>query len=386
MKTCTNCGNALNDHARFCPECGTVQDTNTLTSSKKTCNNCGAELNEHSKFCLECGTPVTQNANTVPQGGKEQRADSLNTNNKTCLNCGAGLNDHSKFCLECGTPVIQNAVSVSSTESIGQQHPKKSKIAFVVIPVVICIAVIGLIIAKQNGLLGSSEDKPAINTDTGKTAVTTVPDASVTTFTATTTTAETTTMPTTTTKPATTTTVATTAVKIAQHYANELIWKSKTELIDDLFKGDYQVEKSDDEDGMYGLSYLTNQSLYKNIYVGELDYDDSCVGWIYVKKGGYLDKAVYVGMSYNDLESMTSSFTGLCKDGTSLSRYYATMEVSGVRWDVYFILSENDQKEVNKRIAAKAKKMGVDYTLGITVDVSDLNPISSYATWDNGIR
>lgn len=47
-KMCPNCGNLLEQDARFCTECG--------FSLKKVCSNCGKEIVNNMKFCPACGT------------------------------------------------------------------------------------------------------------------------------------------------------------------------------------------------------------------------------------------------------------------------------------------------------------------------------------------
>jgi len=64
---CSNCGNKLDDGARFCGECGTpviaqetVEATEALDNPIKTCKNCGFEIEDGAMFCGECGTPVNE--------------------------------------------------------------------------------------------------------------------------------------------------------------------------------------------------------------------------------------------------------------------------------------------------------------------------------------
>ncbi len=48
---CPNCGALCDEHAKFCPECGTRM-------GPKACPNCGAEVVPGAKFCPECGTKI----------------------------------------------------------------------------------------------------------------------------------------------------------------------------------------------------------------------------------------------------------------------------------------------------------------------------------------
>ena len=54
-KMCPNCGNILSDQAKFCPKCGTKQETQTR---------------QEGKFCLFCGAtlePVQDSAAAVAE-------------------------------------------------------------------------------------------------------------------------------------------------------------------------------------------------------------------------------------------------------------------------------------------------------------------------------
>ena len=50
MRSCINCGAALEDGARFCAACGTPIGA--------TCSSCGVGLPEGAAFCPSCGTPT----------------------------------------------------------------------------------------------------------------------------------------------------------------------------------------------------------------------------------------------------------------------------------------------------------------------------------------
>lgn len=57
MATCKNCGNNLDDNAKFCVNCGTPVTVEPQASTQ-FCTNCGAKLEPGVKFCTECGTAV----------------------------------------------------------------------------------------------------------------------------------------------------------------------------------------------------------------------------------------------------------------------------------------------------------------------------------------
>jgi hypothetical protein len=58
---CRNCGQEVNEAARFCENCGaTVAGVavGAAVASRDTCRNCGAQLTQAAAYCRECGTPV----------------------------------------------------------------------------------------------------------------------------------------------------------------------------------------------------------------------------------------------------------------------------------------------------------------------------------------
>ena len=56
--TCTSCGSALPENARFCAECG--------APVRLSCRSCGTELSAGQKFCPGCGTPQSAEAASIP--------------------------------------------------------------------------------------------------------------------------------------------------------------------------------------------------------------------------------------------------------------------------------------------------------------------------------
>jgi len=53
--TCSNCGAALSDEAKFCHGCG---NTVVLKGKNNCCPNCGGEYNEGAAFCGNCGEKI----------------------------------------------------------------------------------------------------------------------------------------------------------------------------------------------------------------------------------------------------------------------------------------------------------------------------------------
>ena len=68
------------------------------------CKNCGTQINEHMKFCPECGTPI-------PEVIRKEEIKTESTVLPMCSQCGKQLKPGARFCPACGTKVeetIQN--------------------------------------------------------------------------------------------------------------------------------------------------------------------------------------------------------------------------------------------------------------------------------------
>ena len=76
--TCSKCGAALPDGAKFCLNCG--EKVEVPAANVVVCPQCGARV-AAGKFCLECGAPLTPSV---------------------CPKCGKEVPPGAKFCLECG--------------------------------------------------------------------------------------------------------------------------------------------------------------------------------------------------------------------------------------------------------------------------------------------
>lgn len=77
MVTCQNCGLEMEDHAKFCKNCGSEIIRKTPAeevNETKFCSQCGFEMNSDMKFCPECGASTTavpkvaQNNNNAVDG------------------------------------------------------------------------------------------------------------------------------------------------------------------------------------------------------------------------------------------------------------------------------------------------------------------------------
>lgn len=85
-KLCPRCNTKINTEQRFCGSCG--YDTKAdIKKNQFTCASCGSQLDEHKKYCPECGNAV------------EIR----------CPNCNAVLKNSYKFCPECGNKLTNKS-------------------------------------------------------------------------------------------------------------------------------------------------------------------------------------------------------------------------------------------------------------------------------------
>lgn len=101
MKTCSNCGTKTSK--KFCPECGTPMENETVSKGKK-CPNCGTETT--SKFCPECGTSIEPVERFCPNCGEK-------TTSNFCGNCGYNFNE-------------SNTVKTTTTNNTQNQNTGKT--------------------------------------------------------------------------------------------------------------------------------------------------------------------------------------------------------------------------------------------------------------------
>lgn len=78
---------------------------------KRICKNCGNELNENAKFCSRCGTKYEHNQEFV------------------CSKCGNKINPNTNFCAYCGEKIIHGNGSIDKTSNI-QGYIKKGVNSF----------------------------------------------------------------------------------------------------------------------------------------------------------------------------------------------------------------------------------------------------------------
>ena len=85
---CSDCGEPINETAKFCPHCGAVFQEDSQSGK---CPNCNSELNLSDKYCQNCGIEI-KSINTV------------------CKKCGSKILEGSKFCSNCGERLVKNDV------------------------------------------------------------------------------------------------------------------------------------------------------------------------------------------------------------------------------------------------------------------------------------
>ena len=91
---CPQCGSPLGPGARFCPNCGMVQQ------QAPTCPNCGAAVTPGTRFCGGCGGAIQ--AAPAPRAESAPAAEP-----KKCGTCGVPVEEgDSAFCGECGNRLI----------------------------------------------------------------------------------------------------------------------------------------------------------------------------------------------------------------------------------------------------------------------------------------
>ena len=96
---CSNCGTAMTEHTKFCPECG---------NRYNPCSNCKADIPDGAKVCPICGTKVPSpcpNCGHILTGNSKFCPECGHSLVKKCSNCGKEIEGSTKFCPECGTPI-----------------------------------------------------------------------------------------------------------------------------------------------------------------------------------------------------------------------------------------------------------------------------------------
>lgn len=136
---CQNCGNEMNESAKFCRECGAEIVLQTEPFNKKICIECGNEVEDNAVFCNNCGYRMIDEQSNV---------DELT---KCCPKCGTQLNADAMFCKECGTSLDNNENNVVNEKA--QKKKDKGLIWLIILLIVVligCSAVVGYIYYQNN--------------------------------------------------------------------------------------------------------------------------------------------------------------------------------------------------------------------------------------------
>ncbi len=115
VKECSKCGAQVEKNMKFCTECGTKMEPETLK-----CPNCSVEVPEGTKFCMECGTKI----GTAPEPKIETSPKEV-----TCPKCRKKFPADTKFCKECGTKIMPQAPKKKSHEDEVDKLVKEAKVA-----------------------------------------------------------------------------------------------------------------------------------------------------------------------------------------------------------------------------------------------------------------
>lgn len=114
---------------------------------------------------------------------------------------------------------------------------------------------------------------------------------------------------------------------------------------------------------------MENDDVYPNTKIGFYTTDIQNIGTldfpyaIHVTPGGYITEGVQVGMTYNELKAICPSLEGATLDGGTFGPT-AWINIDGNAWGIEFDVSQADRE-----------RLGM--TVGVAVDLSELNPKST---------
>lgn len=82
------------------------------------CINCGNELNEKAKFCSKCGSKVEEQQKEILEEVVVKEQEEM----KKCVHCGNELNEKAKFCGKCGSSVEEQ--KAIHEETVAEEQPR----------------------------------------------------------------------------------------------------------------------------------------------------------------------------------------------------------------------------------------------------------------------
>jgi predicted amidophosphoribosyltransferase len=113
--TCSNCSARLPKNVRFCTECGTKIEENTINN--QTESNSSTQLNQTNSSFKKSSDPIDDPIESLKESGKDfmreiggflNKASTSNRSRSTyCSKCSAAVPNNVNFCTECGYPVEQ---------------------------------------------------------------------------------------------------------------------------------------------------------------------------------------------------------------------------------------------------------------------------------------
>ena len=116
-------------------------------------------------------------------------------------------------------------------------------------------------------------------------------------------------------------------------------------------------------------------------YCFSINYNDkNKIDAINLYKGAYINDDIYVGMTYNQIKEKNGGKLKIRYVNCNVN-FASQIEINGHKWDIAFDLTDEQKKEVRKRI----DKLDPNHEMNIAnsgqyqVDISDINPTSYVA-------
>ncbi len=96
MSYCANCGTEIREGYEFCPECGVIahsksvsQDNVSYSEKYRACKKCGEQMPEDAFYCLSCG--ATFDANQTDFNDIKSRVANLGKSPTKAVNTSVGV-------------------------------------------------------------------------------------------------------------------------------------------------------------------------------------------------------------------------------------------------------------------------------------------------------
>ena len=123
--TCPHCNAAIQPGARFCPACGTSQESGSIAAKPAqdaiVCDKCGTASPQSTKFCPKCGDPFI----CCPKCGTDNPAGVLHCSRcgeampLTCSRCKETVPGSFQFCPQCGNQMVKKCLKCEAEVRAG---------------------------------------------------------------------------------------------------------------------------------------------------------------------------------------------------------------------------------------------------------------------------